>query len=107
MVVVDHIVALVGSENHRDHVPTQKLALLRLRLVLLPMLPQALALFLDLAHADRHLRRTQRQDQHRVKDRLARIRHDLGLRSEMTLASTLPAIMLNRVVKNVLISTRL
>src|SRR5712672_1571278 len=77
MMMVDHIVALVRSQNHRDHVPAEKLALLSVWLVLPPALSQALALFLHLPHSNRHLRWMQREDRNRLKDRFTRIRHDL------------------------------
>src|SRR6202023_4332997 len=77
MMMVDDVVALVRSENHRDHMSAEKLALCFLRLVLLPVLAQALALFLHLPQSDSHLRRTQREDWNSMKDRFARIRHGL------------------------------
>src|SRR5712671_3546082 len=77
MMMVDHIVALVRSQNHRDHVPAEKLALLFVWLVLAPVLSQALALFLHLPHSNGHLGWMQREDRNRLKDRFTRIRHDL------------------------------
>src|ERR1700704_5157347 len=73
MVVVDHVVALVRSQNHWDHMFAQKLRLLFLRRVV----PPALALFLNLSHSDGHLRRMQREYWNRMEDQFARIRHDL------------------------------
>jgi hypothetical protein len=51
----------------------EQLGLLLLRSMIAP----ALALFPDLSHSNRHLRRTQGEDRHRVQDRFARIRHEL------------------------------
>ena len=67
--VIDDVMAPVWSEHDRDHMPAEILALLLLRLVLLPVLPQALALFLDLDQPYRHLRRSQREDRNWLKDR--------------------------------------
>ena len=76
MMMVDDIMELARSHVHRDHMPAEKLSLFFLRLVLLPILLQALALVLDLDHSDRHLGRAQREDWNRLQDRFARIRHD-------------------------------
>jgi hypothetical protein len=44
------------------------------------VLAPALALFLDLAHPDGHLGRTQFENRDRMNPRFAQIRHDLKLR---------------------------
>jgi hypothetical protein len=80
VMVVDHVVAVVWTQNDRYRMSAEKLALLLLRFVLPPMLTQVLALSLDLHHSNRHLGWTEREDWNGLKDRLARIRHGLNLR---------------------------
>ena len=74
MMVIDHVIALVRAEHDGDHVLAEQLGALLLGFVLAP----ALALFLYLAHADRHLGRAQRQDRDRLEDGFAHIRHGMN-----------------------------
>ena len=61
MVVIGDVAPVLGAEDDRDHMAGQELA--RLFTMLLTPTP---ALFLDLAHADRVLRRAQFADQRRL-----------------------------------------
>ena len=70
MVMIDDVVALLRTPHDRDHVAAEILAdLLRF------LVAKALALVIDLAHADRHLGRPQAFDRYRFNDRVAGIGH--------------------------------
>ena len=73
MMMIDHVVSLVRSVNHRDHVLAEQLRLLLRRLCS----RQRLRFSFTSLIPDRHLGRAQRKDRDRLKDRLARIRHGL------------------------------
>lgn len=73
VMMIDHVIAIVGTMDDRDHVLAQKLGTLLVGLVLAPALP----FLLYLMHADRHLGRPQRHDRNRFDVGLARMGHDV------------------------------
>jgi hypothetical protein len=76
MMMINNIMMPVRAEHDRDHMLAKQLGPI-------PglVLPPALALFLHLAHSDRHLGRAQREDRDRMQDRVAHIRHGSTPRS--------------------------
>jgi hypothetical protein len=66
VVVIDHVMPLLRAKQHRDHVASEELTT-----VTVGALTPVLALLLDLAHADRDLRRAQFRNRHGYEDRLS------------------------------------
>ena len=70
MVLIDHVMPLLRAKQHRDHVASEELTT-----VTVGALTPVLALLLDLAHADRDLRRAQFRNRHGYEDRLSVVEH--------------------------------
>ena len=77
VMVVDDIVFPVGTDHDGDHVPAEQF-----RFLLVLMFAPAGALFLDLPHADRHLRRPQRKNGNGCQNRFTFVRHYQKLRGQ-------------------------